>query len=251
MKKYAILTLLLFVCFVSFAQDGKQITYDELLWIRYFNTIKFDDSWSLTTEIENRRFIRPDRQQNWLIPRIQIVKSSGNWNAGLGITYLRQSMPNDGSEEVSFVRPEIRPHQEFSFKHKSKSYSVSHRYRFEERFIHKYEGTELTDGYDFTLRFRYRLQFSFPMFKNADEKALFDLKLSDEIMLNLDKDVVYNIFDQNRLYAGVCFPVHKSTKLEGGYLNIFQQRSSGNKYNNVSVLRFTIYQTINLKNQKL
>ncbi len=41
--------------------------------------------------------------------------------------------------------------------------------------------------------------------------------INDEVMLNFGKNITYNVFDQNRFFAGLVFQVNKHDQLHAGY----------------------------------
>lgn len=49
-------------------------------------------------------------------------------------------------------------------------------------------------------------------------------------MFNFGKNIVYNYFDQNRLFAGAAYQFSPESHLQFGYMNVFTQQASGNKY---------------------
>ena len=73
------------------------------------------------------------------------------------------------------------------------------------------------------------------------------LKIKDEVMFNFGKNIVKNVFDQNRIYIGLNYPMNKNLAFEAGYLNWFQQRPSGTDFYNRDIIRFSVFHTINLK----
>lgn len=256
MKFRLILLLFLadfFSCGTVAAQDEKTIINQNQIWLRYFGKIKFNDNWILNVEIEDRRYAFPDRQYQWLLPRANITRNMGKgWDAGIGFVNFRQSLPHDASSVVGLVRPEIRPHQEINYSHGigNRNSKLSYRYRLEERFIRKSSGNELADGYNFNFRFRYRIQFSCPLIKNEDKSDVLTLKIFDEIFLNFGKQIVYNTFDHNRLGFGLNYRINKDLQFQSDFFNWFQQQSSGDKYYNRYIGRFTLYHSINLYKNK-
>ena len=72
-------------------------------------------------------------------------------------------------------------------------------------------------------RFRYMAKATFPLTKS--DHPMF-AAFYEEIFINFGKEVAYNIFDQNRLYAALGFTVSSSVKIEAGYLyQLVQLRS--------------------------
>ncbi len=103
----------------------------------------------------------------------------------------------------------------------------------------------LLDGYDFNVRFRYRLQASYQL---RDEKAKMPttIKVFDELMINVGNTILYNQFDQNRIYIGIEQGLHQNLSIELGYLYWYQQKASGYQFFDRDIIRFTIYHKIKL-----
>lgn len=244
-NKNIILLILALFPILIFAQ--KTVTNQNLVWYSYFLTLRFNENCYIQTELQERHFIDPVVQHQFL-SRSHVHKTPGNsgWEASAGICIFLQN-PNDPYATVKLTVPELRPHVEFAYKQKLKYLIIDHRYRAEARFFHNTSTTkaELEDGFYFgNFRFRYRLQAVVPVWK-IDEKRGLKIKVSDEIHLNSGKKIVKNVFEQNRFYAGLSIDALPNLTFDVGYLNWFQQRPSGDFYNR-NILRFTIFHTINL-----
>lgn len=69
-------------------------------------------------------------------------------------------------------------------------------------------------------------------------------------MINLSKNNVYNVFDQNRLFAGLAYNFDTHTNLQFGMMNVYQQLGAGNKFKNISTFRMFLFQNLDLRNKK-
>ncbi|PJJ75475.1 uncharacterized protein DUF2490 [Thermoflavifilum aggregans] len=242
MKRSFFYTLIaqIFISSIGYAQ--KQITHQQLYWIRYYGQYVLSPDWTLTLEVEDRRYFTHNRQLYWVLPRINVLYNLGaGWQAAAGFTYYLTTNPADPEKSSSVTVPELRPHQELDYRQNIRKLTIDHRYRLEERWIHHSSGSELTPGYSFNFRFRYQLQLSYPIINKPQPAGRLTAKLADEIMFNFGHQIVYNSFDQNRIYAGLNYGISPNVQLELGYLNWFQQRSSGNQYYNRDNIRFTLY----------
>ena len=115
---------------------------------------------------------------------------------------------------------------------------LSQRFRLEERWIQKIVNSELTDSYRYSTRFRYQLAVNIPVSKNKYVPAI---ALSDELMMQTGKDIVYNNFDQNRLFVGIKQQISSSLAADFGYMHVWQQRLSGYQYNRNHTIRLFFY----------
>lgn len=231
---------------IGHAQESKSITHQNLIWYGYFNTLHFSDKLFLTTEFQERHFISPIVQSQFVTRTHLHFQLNSGWDAAAGMCLFLQGT-NDPFK-TSITVPELRPHVEFNYKQKLNKLTFEHRYKIESRFFHNVNSdrTELEDGYFFgNFRFRYRIQATIPFatFKNGGKVKL---KVSDEIHINAGHSIVLNTFDQNRIYFGINTDITKNLSFEIGYLNWFQKRITDADYYNRHILRFTFSQRLNL-----
>lgn len=246
MRKIVLLSFFLIPKLIS-AQ--KKVEHQQLIWYGYYNTLKFNESWSLLSEIQERQFYNPTAQHQ-LVFRFNLErKLLGNWNASAGMTLFLQN-PNNPESESNLTVPELRPDIGFNNKQKLGFLTISHRYKAEARFFHDVENDQLTDGFRFSnFRLRYQLGLDLPIWKK-EEKEKLSFKVKDEIMFNVGKKVVKNTFDQNRIYLAVNYKLNDSYAVELGYMNWFQQPKSGVDFYKRDILRLSIFHTIDLKTNK-
>lgn len=228
-----------------FAQE-KQITNQSLYWVRYYNQLKINKSFTWHNELDERRFLSSNIQHHFIGHSRLHYKLSPSLELGAGLTYSLQS-PQIPSSNSSLVVSELRPTQEINYSFStSPKLKIQQRIRIDERFIYKNYSNELLDGYCFNLRWRYRVQLNY-LLNRADSRSPTTLKANSEIMLNTGRKVIYNQFDQRRLYVGIEQGFGKNISAELGYMNLFQQRASGIDFYNRNIIRFTVYHKINLR----
>ncbi|MCL6524895.1 MAG: DUF2490 domain-containing protein [Thermoflavifilum sp.] len=220
----------------------KQITHQQLYWIKYDGQYTLSPSWKISLEVDDRRFFLHNRQLYWLLPRVSASYTLGDgWRAAIGFTYYLTTNPADPTKSAQVTVPELRPHEELNYRQKIGQLILDHRYRLEERWIHKSSATQLIPGYQFNFRFRYQLQLAYSIISKTDEHGNLTAKLADEIMFNFGHSIVYNSFDQNRIYLGINYSISTHVQLELDYLNWFQQRSTGLQYYDRDFIRFTLF----------
>lgn len=246
MKPIAFVLLVLTLNFSGYSQNSKVITRQNLVWVGYFNTLQFSKRTFLTSEIQERFFVAPMAQHQFVTRTHFHYTLTDGWDGALAMTLFLQ---NSNDPTISGINvPELRPHIEFNQKQKLKRISIDHRYKVEARFYQNTnpDRSELETGYTFSnFRFRYRLHVTIPFLKIKENQFL-KLKLSDEIHINAGQNVVLTTFDQNRIYAALNIDLCPSVSAEIGYLNWFQKRPSGADYYGRNILRFTLYHKINL-----
>lgn len=252
MKKLVLPVIILVPIFShhqSAGQVEKVVKTQRFVWLAYINKIRLSARWSLSTELEDRRYAFPDRQSELILPRVTLTREVGSgWNAGVGVAHFQQSSPDNPETDIDYVRPEIRPHQELNYSHPlgARRLTLAHRYRLEERFIHKASQEGLEDGYSFNFRMGYRVQVAFPLTRKDSGRRPLVARAYDELMINLGKSIVQNSFDQNRLGVALNYELKKNIQFQVDFVNIFKQRA-GYQYNNQYVQRFTLLHTIDFR----
>ena len=237
---------LIFIFFSTFLFGQKNVENQQLLWYGYYNKLQINQNWVLKSEVQERHFYQP-LVQHQLVFRTNLDRRIlDDINVSLGFVVFLQS-PNDPESESTLMVPELRTDFGFNAKKKYKYFNVNQRFKVEARFFHQTENNELVGGYHFSnFRLRYQLGLDIPLIKKQDAEKLI-LKIKDEVMFNFGKNIVKNVFDQNRIYIGLNYPMNKNLAFEAGYLNWFQQRPSGTDFYNRDIIRFSVFHTINLK----
>lgn len=239
------LILLKCLVFSSILFSQKKIEQQQLIWYGYYNSLRFNSTWVLNSEIQERQFYNPTAQHQMVFRTNLDRKLVGDWNVSVGMTYFLQNS-NKPESDSSLTVPELRPDFGFTTKQKLGFLTVNHRYKAEARFFHEVENNELVGGYRFSnFRLRYQLGLDLPIWKKEDKEKLV-LKVKDEVMFNLGSKVVNNTFDQNRIYLGLNFKCNNSLAFEAGYMNWFQQQKTGLDFYNRDILRLSIFHTIAL-----
>ena len=247
LMKFSYLFFLFLAGGFSNAQTEKDIDHQSLLWTRYYNQLTLDNKWSIHTEIDNRIFFKPSKQNLYVLRINGRYKINSQIEIGLGFAYFSVAT-QDPKNNSNFAIPEYRGLQDISWKQEYNKFILLQRFQVEERFFHNADKLNLLSGTTFNWRFRYRIQGEFNFFKKENQflKAI----AYDELMINTGKNIIKNTFDQNRIYGALQLGVNKNIALELGYLNSFQQRSSGKDYFNRDIIRFTIFHKISLKKKK-
>ncbi len=227
----------------------KNVTNQQLVWFAYYNKLEISPKWHLVSEVEERRFRNPDARHQFVLRSHIHYQFAKDWDVSAGFTYFLQS-PNDPESKSNLVVPELRPHiQVDGATTLSPRWRLDHRYRLESRFFRKFENDELTDGFVQWYRARYRIGISYKLM-DVGSGAL-NLKLSNEIHINFGEEIIYNRFDQNRIYFGANIDLSRYFVFEAGFLKWFQQRPTGVDFYNRDIIRFLIVHKIKLKQKKV
>lgn len=228
----------------------RQVTQQESLWWGYFLTIPINENWYTVTEIQERHFVSPVSQNQFLI-RTRFHRHFGEkWDGSFGmVLFLNNRSVDDITED--FTQPELRPHVELEYKTAIGKIGFEHRFRSEIRFFKELNEskTGLGQAYELTsFRFRYRIQFSFLLKKLDDVRAL-KLKFGDEIMVMAGGKLGPMVFDQNRIYADLSLDLNPALTLELGYVNWFQSDQTGS-YLERHIIRTTLRHDLDFRRTK-
>jgi hypothetical protein len=238
MKPVMTLVLLL----IASGMSGQKIVdHQKQIWYKYYLKMPIGDRWQIRQEFDDRNFIEPSRQSQFLSRTHLQRKLSNEWSVALGFAYFVHSLPQEPEIQDYDNIPELRPSFEIANNtHISSKFHLHHRYWTEARFF-KQPG----EAYEFaTVRIRYKLELGYEL----SEK--FSFLIFDEIHFNVGNKITYNVFDQNRYgIAGMYSPV-KNVGFELMYINWFQQQSSGDSYYDRDIIRIALHHTLTLGRKK-
>ncbi len=190
-------------------------------WLIYIGSKKINSKWNIHNEVQYRSYNAiGDLEQLLLRTGLGYSFNENKNNVLLGYGFILSENYIENTNDKKAIN-EHRIFQQFISKQKIGVVSLSHRYRFEQRFVED----------DFKMRFRYFLGVRIPL---SEKKNSFYLSAYNEIFLNLASPV----FDRNRLYGGIGYTVNNNLRLEAGYMNQFFENSGRDQINVVCLLSF-------------
>ncbi len=218
-KIIATLTFMLVLPFYGLSQDSNLGN-----WLIYIGSKELKNGWNIHNEVQYRNYDAVgDLEQLLLRTGLGYNLTENNNNLLLGYGYiLSENYVGDTDQKVSVN--EHRIFQQFTTKQNVGVLNLSHRYRFEQRFVED----------DFKMRFRYFLGLKIPLQNKADGNNPLYLSAYNEIFLNTKSE----IFDRNRLYGGLGYQFSKQLRLELGYMNQFFETSSRDQINIMAFVNF-------------
>ena len=246
MKKEFYLIAFSIFMYSANAQVSKNTTSLSQVWAGYFNQTRINKKIGFWLDVQIRT------KDNLFDSLVTLVFRPGityyitdNTRATAGYAYMNH-FPADHPGTIS--QPEHRFWQQLQWTDNYAKARLTQRIRLEERFRRKFiSPEELADDYFFNYRIRYNLGLQVPLTGNAYKKGSLSLIMSEEIMVNFGKQVVYNYFDQNRLLIGLNYNLNDNNTLFLGYMNQFQQLVTGNDYLVMHVLRFVYTQNLDFR----
>jgi hypothetical protein len=225
------------------SQPIKTTGRETQVWLGYANQTWLTPKLGTWLDVGLRWTGLVDQWNTYLLrPGINYRLSEGV-TATVGYALFGQRVPNP--DRVS-VRLEHRPWQQVTWVQKAGRVQVTQRYRAEQRFIHRTAGGELAKGYRFNHRLRYQLSGAVSL-RDSTRKALV-LTLGDEILMNAGKQITYNYFDQNRIFAALGYQLTKTLNIQVGYMYAFSQLAAGDQYLHGHVWRLSLLHNVKLSN---
>jgi hypothetical protein len=213
------LTCVLMLPYSSAAQNS-----DFGNWLIYIGNKKVDSKWNIHNEVQYRNYDAiGDLEQLLLRTGVGYNLSENNHNLLLGYGYILSQNYSADTEDKLDVN-EHRIFQQFTSKQKIGNVSLSHRYRFEQRFVES----------DFKMRLRYFLAFKVPILKTETSPTKLYLSAYNEVFLNTESDV----FDRNRVYGGLGYQLNNNVRIEAGYMNQLFEHSSRDQFNLITFINF-------------
>lgn len=248
-KKNILFAILLFTSVALYAQT-KTITDVQQTWFGYFNQTRLTNKVGLWGDFHLRTKEDFTEDLSQAIARVGLtyyVNDATKLTAGYA--YINH-FPAEGHSEIS--QPEHRPWQQIQWHTKYTKTRLMQWIRLEERYRRKIQNdSTLAEGHNFNFKTRYNIFYEIPLSKKGIAPHTFSFVVNDEVHINFGKQIIYNYFDQNRLFVGLKFNTNQHDNIQLGYMNLFQQLSSGNKYRNNHVIRLFYFQNLDLRRKKV
>jgi hypothetical protein len=213
------LVFLLMLPLIGYSQDS-----DLGNWIIYIGNKKLNPKWNIHNEIQYRNYNAiGDLEQLLIRGGLGYNLTENNNNLLLGYGYILSENYIGDTDEKTTVN-EHRIYQQFTTKQAVGKLNLSHRYRFEQRFVES----------DFKMRFRYFLSLNYPLKTFTESNTLLYAAAYNEIFLNTESSV----FDRNRLFGGLGWKMNDKLKFEVGYMNQFFENSGRDQINLITYFNF-------------
>lgn len=242
---WIVLFILYLVPLAAFAQ-AKDVQSAGQTWLGYVNQTRVSDKWGVWMDghLRTKKGLMHDLSQGLLRAGLTYYIGETAWLTA-GYAYVND-FPGEGHKEIS--RPEHRPWQQVQWQTRYRWGTTTQRLRLEERWRHKVlDDSTLANGWGFNYRARYSLFFQVPLMASTAQRPSFSFVVQDEVMVNFGRQVVYNYFDQNRLFCGFHIPIARQHVLQAGYMNLFRQLASGNRYRISHIARLYYNHNIDLR----
>ena len=244
--KFFLFFIILFYSYSIYSQDTKKVAITNQYWIGYSGQFRVSNKLNLIAESTLRSM---DHSVNKLSQ--SLVSAALSWGVNdfvkLSVGYAYGSI-FPATSKISVTKTENRLWQQIQLSNHFASKKITQGLRLEERFRRGLlTDSTLAPSNSFNFRFRYNISGDFPLSKNGWAKNRLSLILSEEIFINVGKQIVFNYFDQNRVSVGLKLKITEGNNIQLGYLDLFQQLPTGNQFRNLHVLRLNYFQDLDLR----
>jgi len=230
------LLFLLIVFAPSSIAQKKEVNNQVQTWVSINSTVRVTPKFGFIADAHMRR-------NNFLSdPSFYFVRVALNYwlreNVTMALGYGEMWVaPSKGGHHFA---KEDRIYQQAQMSSKVGKVEVLQRLRNEQRWQEKIVNDKFINSYKFTDRIRYLLSFNIPFSPNRHYPSLV---ISDELLVQFGKEVIYNTFDQNRVFTGIKQRVSKSLSFDLGYMVVYQQKTSGYQFDRNETWRWFFYYT--------
>ena len=235
MQRKILYFLIIVMPFAVLGQVEKEVNQKLQTWVSINTVTKFSDHWGVIADahIRDNGFFE-DNNFYFLRGGVTYIPTKlVTLTAGYAHMWLAPSNP-----DWSTYADENRIYQQVNLNTTVGKVGMVQRIRNEQRWQEKMVDDQESGELRFTNRVRYLLGFNIPVFK---KKTLPLLVLSDEILIHFGEDVVYNTFEQNRLFIGIKQTIDPKWSFDFGYMNVYQQKYSGYQYDMNHTIRLFFY----------
>lgn len=235
---FCITLVILLIQLIAFAQTKpKEVTSGQQSWFSVNTTARLKGKFGLIADVHVRRrnfLANPD----FYFARVAVnYWLKGNVTVAAGYAQLWMAPSNPSWHHFAL---EKRIYQQAQMTSKIAKLGLLHRLRLEQRWHQKIVNDKFINDYKFSTRVRYLLSMNFPVFKNPSYPSL---TIADEVAIQFGKEIIYNTFDQNRIFVGIRQKISKSLSFDLGYMAVYQQKASGYQYTKNNTLRCFFYYT--------
>jgi hypothetical protein len=222
----------------------RTVTTREQVWLAYMGQARIAGKFGAWLDIQHRQtgdFVDRPWQFIFRPAATYFVRDNLRLNAGYAFV---NHFPAEGYETS---QPEHRLWQQLWAYQTLPHVRMFQWLRFEQRFLRKIQNDQLTDGYYRANRLRYNISVMIPFKGKEVLPGMPFFTFSNELFLNFGKNVVYNTFDQNRMFAGLGYQLTAHMNVQAVYMNIYQQLPTGHHYAMSHAIRVSIFQNLDFR----
>lgn len=221
--------------------SSRTIDSNRHVWMSYSGDHPVKGRWGVHFDAQWRRSdMGTEWQQYQLRPAVNF-EASRSVTLTLGYAFTR-TYPY-GDFPVARAIPEHRIYQQAIVRQRLGAARLSHRIRWEERFIRYPQN--LDRSFTYQNRFRYSLKADIPLVGENGHLRWY-LPVFNEILIGLPPNYGARPWDQNRAFAGIGRAFGGAGRLEAGYLHQLIGQRNGRVFESNHTLLVTFTSTVPL-----
>lgn len=233
-------SLVLFYFLLAIDLTGlSSVTTTNSLWFSDVSKITLNKKWAIHFDFGLRGNDWANRWSQQLIRPGLIFKINEKCSIAIGGAYFKHFSD-------TYFRSEYRSWEQVVFNSSLGRIAINQRVRIEQRLIQKYMENKLSHEYVYTNRYRYQLQCVVPVNNEKLIDHTLYVLLSDEIMVNSGKTIVYNTFDQNRLAIGIGYKRSDTFTISMSYIAIYNQKNKKSAIDKFNVLSLSLVHNLEI-----
>ncbi len=230
-------SLSFFQPFVAAAQAEREVVDNDHFWWSINSTVRLFRRWGAVADVHIRRenFLQ---DPNFYFARVGAVYWLDNeFSLTAGYAHLWRANPTEAGLRYA---DENRIYQQVLWRRRlGQRATILGRIRMEQRWQEVLDpGSGREDRIRFSNRLRFLVSFTLPFSENRYLPAL---SLANEVLVHFGEEIVYNTFDQNRLFAGVRQRISPALSFDIGYMLVYQQKYAGYQYDRNHTFRLFFY----------
>ncbi|ARV08770.1 hypothetical protein BTO05_03630 [Winogradskyella sp. PC-19] len=204
--------LLLVFCFATFLSIAQVDQSQTGAWYMYFFTHQLKDSqFGIQGDFQYRDWQGlGDKEQLLLRSGFTYTPKETSIKFTLGYANITSGVPGANNDTSN----ESRIYQEALFSSKFGRFLLTHRFRYEQRFV---------ENQDFRTRYRYNLFLNIPINNKALSPKTIYAALYNELFINGQQEIgdgrEVELFDRNRTYLGLGYVINSNIRFQFGWMN--------------------------------
>lgn len=212
------------------------IANEKQIWAAQFTHFRLNPKWGIWTDVHYRFSYDNATETNQFVFRPGIIHFfHPDLRLVVGYAYLNTNEIDKRSWK------ENRTWQQIQWNFHNDKIHYTQWLRTEQRFRTLETGENI-----FHTRARFNHLLNIGLFRNKTDKI--GVVINEEIFLNTGGDKKYEVFDQNRFFAGINIKPKKNWNIQLGYMNIYKSTTTSNVYEPIHSLR--LFSFINVDLQK-
>ena len=240
------LVFVLTVCYSELTGQGvtRQVNHQSQFWTSINTTVRASRHFGVMGDfhIRTNNFISDPSFYFLRFGGVYFFDSRFSAAAGYAHLWLAKKVGN----EFKFEN-ENRIYQQVLWRARIGRTTFLQRIRNEQRWSEVLDENGGVDRIRFTNRLRFLFSFAFQLFDNP---KLPRPVISDEVHIHFGDEVVFNTFNQNRIFIGISQRITPNLSFDFGYMNVYQQKFSGYEYDMNHTLRLFFYYSPDFRKRK-